>query len=79
MSAMINFTEELPQNTTVIQSEHTEQYSKSSDDSTISRQSMISTMDNNGQQSAVLHASVMPFLTPNIRGDQIFYSVLDLY
>ena len=37
MSAMINFTEELPQNTTVIQSEHTKQYSKS-----------WTTMDNNG-------------------------------
>ena len=29
---MINFTKELPQNTTVIQSEHTEQYSKSSNE-----------------------------------------------
>ena len=30
MSAMINFTRELLQNMTVIQSEHTEQYSKNS-------------------------------------------------
>ena len=63
---MINFTKELPQNTTLIQSEHTEQYSKSSNDSAIWRQSMISavdnnngqqwiTVDNNGQQSAMLH------------------------
>ena len=29
---MINFTKELPQNTTVIQSEHTEQYLKSSNE-----------------------------------------------
>ena len=62
MSAMINFVKEVPQNTThnVIQSEHMEQYSKSSNDSPILRQSMISavdnnnghwtTMDNNGQQ-----------------------------
>ena len=51
MSAMVNFTKELPQNTTVIQSEHTEQYSKSSNNSAIKRQSMISAVDkNNGQQ-----------------------------
>ena len=31
--AMTNFSKELPQNTTVIQSEHTEQHSKSSNDS----------------------------------------------
>ena len=48
---MVNFTKELPQNTTVIPSKHTEQYSTSSNDSAILRQSMI---------SAVLHASLMP-------------------
>ena len=69
---MIIITKELPPNTIVIQSEHTEQYSKSSSDSAIQRQSMISAldnnnmqrwiaMDNNGQQSAVLHASLMQF------------------
>ena len=41
-SALVNFTKDLPQNTTVIQSEYTEQYSKSSNDSAISRQSMTS-------------------------------------
>ena len=35
LSAIINFIKELPQNTTVIQSEHTERYSKSSNDSAI--------------------------------------------
>ena len=29
MSAIVNFTQDLPQNTTAVQSEHTEQYSKS--------------------------------------------------
>ena len=47
---MINFTKELAQNTTVIQSEHTEQYSKRSNDSANQRQSMISTVDNNNGQ-----------------------------
>ena len=49
---MINFTKELPQNTTVIQSERKEQYSQSSNDSAIKRQYMISatTIDNNGNQ-----------------------------
>ena len=47
MSAMIDFTKEMPQNTTVIQSEYTEQCSKSSNDSAILRQSMISRVDNN--------------------------------
>ena len=37
---MINLIKELPQNTTVIQSEHTEQCSKSSNDSAILRQSI---------------------------------------
>ena len=37
---MINFTKELPQNTTVIQSEHTEQYLKSSNDRANLRQSV---------------------------------------
>ena len=55
---MINFTKELPQNTTVIQSEHTEQYSKSTNDSAILRQSMI---------SAVFHASLVLFLIQNIK------------
>ena len=44
----INLTKEFPRNPTGIQSEHTEQYSK------IKRQSMI---------SAVLHASLMSFLS----------------
>ena len=47
MSAMIDFTKEMPQNTTVIQSEYTEQCSKSSNDSAILRQSMIYGVDNN--------------------------------
>ena len=55
---MINFTKELPQNTTVIQSEHTEQYSKSTNDSAILRQCMI---------SAVLDASLVLFLIQNIK------------
>ena len=71
---MINFTKELSQNTTVVQSEHMEQYSKSSNDRAIWRQSMISAVDNNNgqqwttmdnndeQQSAVQHAFMIPFL-----------------
>ena len=66
---MIDLTKELPQKTIVVQLENTEQYSK---DSAIWRQSLISASGasprqhlghvvSNGQQSAVLHASVMPF------------------
>ena len=50
---MINFTKELPQITTVIQSGHREHNSKGSNDIAIWRQSMI---------SAVLRASLLPFL-----------------
>ena len=50
MSAMINFTKELPQNTTVIHSAHTEQYSKGSIWGQSINGQQWTTMDNNGQQ-----------------------------
>ena len=75
MLAMINFTIELPQNTTVIQTERTGQYSKvpmtapqwaiTASEACLGQH--LGHIVNNGQQSAVLHASVMPFFR---RGDQ---------
>ena len=60
---MNNFTKELPQNKTVIQSPETENYSKGSNDSTIKRQSYQwttidyngkwTTIDYNGQQTTI--------------------------
>ena len=71
--AMINFKKELHQNTTVVQSEHTEQYSKGpmkapSGGSPWCPQWIL---DSNGQQSTVLHASVMPFFVYYIQNCNI--------
>ena len=45
---MINFTKELPQNTTVFQSKHTEQYKKVPMTAPFRYPQWITTMDNNG-------------------------------
>ena len=74
---MINFTKELPQNTTLVQSEHVERYSKvpmtaPSRGNPCYPQWIITSSGAclgqhlghsvyNGQQAAVLHASVRPF------------------
>ena len=69
--AMIDVTKELPQKTIVVQLTYGAVF-KSCNDSAIWRQSLISASGaclrqhlghivSNGQQSAVLHASVMPF------------------
>ena len=62
-SAVIDFTKELPPNTIVIQSEHTEQYSNNWHQwKTIDNNGKQWTiMDNNVQQSVVLHVSLMLF------------------
>ena len=71
---MTNFIKELPQNTTVLQSAHTEQYSKGSNTSAIQRQSM-------SMISAVLHASLMPLFSTFRRrmDEQICVFVLRLW
>ena len=66
---------------TVIQSEHTEQYSKSSNDSAILRQSMIfaldlnngqwTTMDHNGQQWTTTDINGQHLITIDNNGQQL--------
>ena len=78
------FTKELPQNTTVVQSEHRKQYSKVP--MTVPSRGIwgmsgaclgqhLGHIANNGQQSAGLHASVMPFLFWHLTWHDIWASI----
>ena len=72
-SAMINFTKELPQNTTVIRSATTEQYTKGSNDSAIYVGSL--SIDTNGQQFITMNNNALLFIVINCNGQQ--WTIMD--